>query len=91
MDQARRCNEAEGFVAGDRIANLYPLANFPTGAFLSVVRSAMIGGYPIVYGLTGAANSELRSATRSRVDRRGRAGTPDGAVGRAELPPPVPG
>src|SRR5262245_53310473 len=37
-DQARRCNEAEGLNASDRVANLYPLAGFPTGAFLSVIR-----------------------------------------------------
>ena len=42
-DQARRCNEAEG-VRPDRIANLYPLADFPTGAFLSVILLAA-GGY----------------------------------------------
>ena len=59
-DQARRCNEAEGLRAGDRIANLYPLADFPTGAFLSVIRSAMIGGMPVVHGLTGAAHSEFK-------------------------------
>jgi len=59
-DQARRCNQAEGLVASDRIANLYPLAGFPTGAFLSVVRSAMIAGLPVVHGLTGAANSEFK-------------------------------
>src|SRR5262249_40503070 len=59
-DQARRCNRAEGLVASDRIANLYPLAGFPTGAFLSVVRSAMIAGLPVVHGLTGAANSEFK-------------------------------
>lgn len=60
MDQARRCNEAEGVLPTDRIANLYPLANFPTGAFLSVMRSAMIAGIPVVSGLTGSANSEFR-------------------------------
>jgi phenylacetate-CoA ligase len=59
-DQARRCNEAEGVRPGDRIANLYPLADFPTGAFLSVVRSAMIGGLPVVHGLTGSAHSEFK-------------------------------
>jgi phenylacetate-CoA ligase len=59
-DQARRCNEAEGLVASDRVANLYPLAGFPTGAFLSVIRSAMIGGLPVVHGLTGAANSDFK-------------------------------
>jgi len=59
-DQARRCNLAEGLTAGDRVANLYPLAGFPTGAFLSVVRSAMILGLPVVHGLTGAANSEFK-------------------------------
>jgi phenylacetate-coenzyme A ligase PaaK-like adenylate-forming protein len=59
-DQARRCNEAEGVVADDRIANLYPIADFPTGAFLSVARSAMIAGLPVVHGLTGAAQSEFK-------------------------------
>ena len=59
-DQARRCNEAEGLSAGDRVANLYPLTGFPTGAFLSVIRSAMIGGLPVVHGLTGSANSEFK-------------------------------
>lgn len=59
-DQARRCNAAEGLIAGDRVANLYPLAGFPTGAFLSVIRSCMIGGLPVVHGLTGSANSEFK-------------------------------
>jgi phenylacetate-CoA ligase len=59
-DQARRCNEAEGIRPDDRLANLYPLAGFPTGAFLSVIRSAMIAGLPAVHGLTGAANSEFK-------------------------------
>jgi phenylacetate-CoA ligase len=59
-DQARRSNEAEGVVATDRIANLYPLADFPTGAFLSVIRSAMIAGLPVVHGLTGSAHSEFK-------------------------------
>ena len=59
-DQARRCNEAEGLVATDRVANLYPLAGFPTGAFLSVIRSTMIAGLPVVHGLTGSANSEFK-------------------------------
>jgi phenylacetate-CoA ligase len=59
-DQARRCNQAEGLAASDRVANLYPLAGFPTGAFLSVMRSAMIAGLPVVHGLTGAANSEFK-------------------------------
>jgi phenylacetate-CoA ligase len=59
-DQARRCNEAEGVVASDRIANLYPLADFPTGAFLSVIRSGMIAGIPVVHGLTGSAHSEFK-------------------------------
>ncbi len=59
-DQARRCNHAEGLTASDRVANLYPLAGFPTGAFLSVIRSAMILGLPAVHGLTGSANSEFK-------------------------------
>ena len=59
-DQARRCNEAEGVRAGDRVANLYPIADFPTGAFLSVVRSTMIAGLPVVHGLTGSAKSEFK-------------------------------
>ncbi len=59
-DQARRCNEAEGLNAGDRVANLYPLAGFPTGAFLSVIRSGMVVGFAVAHGLTGAANSEFK-------------------------------
>ncbi|MSP31592.1 MAG: phenylacetate--CoA ligase family protein [Pseudolabrys sp.] len=59
-DQARRCNEVEGLTADDRVANLYPMAGFPTGAFLSVVRSTMILGLPVVHGLTGSANSEFK-------------------------------
>lgn len=59
-DQARRCSQAEGLIASDRVANLYPLAGFPTGAFLSVIRSCMIAGLPVVHCLTGAANSEFR-------------------------------
>jgi phenylacetate-CoA ligase len=59
-DQARRCNEAEGMRPDDRIANLYPIADFPTGAFLSVARSAMIAGLPVVHGLTGSAQSEFK-------------------------------
>ena len=59
-DQARRCNEAEGFRPTDRVANLYPIADFPTGAFLSVVRSTMILGLPVVHGLTGSATSEFK-------------------------------
>jgi phenylacetate-CoA ligase len=59
-DQARRCNEAEGLTAGDRVANLYPLAGFPTGAFLSVIRSGMVVGFAVTHGLTGAANSEFK-------------------------------
>jgi phenylacetate-CoA ligase len=61
LDQARRCNQAEGFGPDDRVANLYPLAGFPTGAFLSVVRSTMIAGLPVVHGLTGSANSEFKA------------------------------
>lgn len=60
LDQARRCNEVEGFRPDDRVANLYPVAGFPTGAFLSVVRSTMIGGLPVVHGLTGSANSDFK-------------------------------
>jgi phenylacetate-CoA ligase len=59
-DQARRCSEAEGLHPGDRVANLYPLADFPTGAFLSVVRSGMVVGFSVAHGLTGAANSEFK-------------------------------
>ena len=59
-DQARRCNEAEGLTADDRVANLYPLAGFPTGAFLSVIRSGMVGGFAVAHGLTGGANSEFK-------------------------------
>ena len=59
-DQARRCNEAEGVRPTDRIANLYPLADFPTGAFLSVIRSGMIAGIPVINGMTGSAQSEFK-------------------------------
>jgi phenylacetate-CoA ligase len=59
-DQARRSNLTEGLVATDRVANLYPLAGFPTGAFLSVIRSTMILGLPVVHGLTGAAHSDFK-------------------------------
>jgi phenylacetate-CoA ligase len=59
-DQARRCNEAVGLTSADRVANLYPLAGFPTGAFLSVVRSGMVVGFSVAHGLTGAANSEFK-------------------------------
>src|SRR6202158_3297682 len=59
-DQARRCSEAEGLIASDRVANLYPLAGFPTGAFLGVIRSRTIPGFPVVHGLTGSANSEFK-------------------------------
>ena len=59
-DQARRSNEAEGVRGDDRIANLYPLADFPTGAFLSVIRSGMIAGIPVINGLTGSAQSEFK-------------------------------
>ncbi|MFQ5693812.1 MAG: phenylacetate--CoA ligase family protein, partial [Nitrospinota bacterium] len=60
LDQARRCNQVEGVGPEDRIANLYPLAGFPTGAFLSVIRSGMICGVPVVSALTGAAHPEFR-------------------------------
>jgi len=71
LDQARRCNEAEGFRPDDRVANLYPLADFPTGAFLSVVRSTMIMGLPVVHGLTGSANSEfkVRNSLAEAIDK----------------------
>jgi phenylacetate-CoA ligase len=59
-DQACRCSEAEGLCSSDRIANLYPVANFPTGAFLSVARTGMILGLPVVHALTGSANSEFK-------------------------------
>ena len=39
---------------------------FPTGAFLSVIRSAMIAGVPVVHGLTGAANSGVQGAQFAR-------------------------
>ncbi len=51
---------AEGVRPTDRIANLYPLADFPTGAFLSVIRSGMIAGIPVMNGLTGSAQSEFK-------------------------------
>ena len=71
LDQARRCNEAEGLVPTDRIANLYPVAAFPTGAFLSVIRSGMIGGQPVVYGMTGSANSDfkVRNSTAEAIEK----------------------
>jgi phenylacetate-CoA ligase len=70
-DQARRCNEAEGMRATDRVANLYPIADFPTGAFLSVVRSTMIAGLPVVHGLTGSARSEfkVRNSLRQAIEK----------------------
>ena len=71
LDQARRCNDAEGLVATDVIANLYPVAAFPTGAFLSVIRSGMIGGQPVVYGMTGSANSDfkVRNSTAEAIEK----------------------
>ncbi len=74
LDQARRCNEAEGFRPDDRVANLYPMAGFPTGAFLSVVRSTMIAGLPVVHGLTGSANSEfkVRNSLAEAIDKAAR-------------------
>ena len=80
-----------GSVATDRVANLYPLADFPTGAFLSVIRSTMIAGLPVVHGLTGSAHSEFK--VRNSLGRG--AGEvervpADGAVGRAELRAPLP-
>ena len=71
LDQARRCNEAEGLMPTDRIANLYPVAAFPTGAFLSVIRSGMIGGQPVVYGMTGSAMSDykVRNSTAEAIEK----------------------
>ncbi len=71
LDQARRCNDAEGLVPTDRIANLYPVAAFPTGAFLSVIRSGMIGGQPVAHGLTGSANSDfkVRNSTAEAIEK----------------------
>ena len=71
LDQARRCNDAEGLVPTDIIANLYPVAAFPTGAFLSVIRSGMIGGQPVVYGMTGSANSDfkVRNSTTEAIGK----------------------
>ena len=71
LDQARRCNDAEGLTSSDVIANLYPVAAFPTGAFLSVIRSGMIGGQPVVYGMTGAANSDfkVRNSTAEAIEK----------------------
>lgn len=59
LEQARRCAEAEGIRSEDRIANLYPLAGFPTGAFQSVIRTSNICGIPMVSGLTGTSESEF--------------------------------
>ncbi len=71
LDQARRCNDAEGLVPADRIANLYPVAAFPTGAFLSVIRSGMIGGQAVAHGLTGSANSDfkVRNSTAEAIEK----------------------
>ena len=71
LDQARRCNDAEGLTSSDIIANLYPVAAFPTGAFLSVIRSGIIGGQPVVYGLTGSAHSDfkVRNSTAEAIDK----------------------
>ena len=69
LDQARRCNIVEGLVASDRIANLYPVAAYPTGAFLSVIRSGLIGGQPVISGMTGASKSEykVRNSTAEAI------------------------
>jgi phenylacetate-coenzyme A ligase PaaK-like adenylate-forming protein len=90
-DQARRCNEAEGLTASDRVANLYPLAGFPTGAFLSVIRSTMIAGP------AGGARIDRLGQFRvqgpqfaGRGAGDGRALPSHGAVGGTELHPPVP-
>ena len=47
------------------------MAAFPTGAFLSVIRSGMIGGQPVVYGMTGSANSDfkVRNSTIEAIDK----------------------
>ena len=75
----------------DRVANLYPIADFPTGAFLSVMRSTMIAGLPVVHGLTGSAHSEFKVRNSlARGDRQGAGAAPDRAVGRAELHAPLP-
>jgi phenylacetate-CoA ligase len=53
------------------VANLYPIADFPTGAFLSMLRSTMIAGLPVVHGLTGSATSELkvRNSLAEAIDK----------------------
>jgi phenylacetate-CoA ligase len=89
-DHARRCNEAEGLRFGDRVANLYPLANFPTGAFLGVNRSAMMLGIPVVQGLTGSANSEFKVRNSlAEAAEKGEELPADRIVGRAEFSAPL--
>jgi phenylacetate-CoA ligase len=68
--QSRRSVEIEGVREEDVIANVYPLTAWPTGAFLTATRSAMIAGVPIVYTLTGTPHADfpihhsLEEATR---------------------------
>lgn len=57
--QSRRSVEIEGVTPNDIIANVYPLTAWPTGAFMTAYRSAMILGAPIVFTLTGTPYPEF--------------------------------
>lgn len=57
--QSRRSVEIEGVTPNDIIANAYPLTAWPTGAFMTAYRSAMILGAPIVFTLTGTPYPEF--------------------------------
>ncbi|MDI7259499.1 MAG: AMP-binding protein [Thermodesulfobacteriota bacterium] len=57
--QSRRSVEIEGVTNDDIIANVYPLTAWPTGAFLTALRSAMIMGVPLVFTLTGTPYPEF--------------------------------
>ena len=89
-DQARRCNEAEGLTAGDRIANLYPLAGFPD--------RRVPERHPLRHdrGLAGRAWLDRRGQFRVQGPqlagggaRYGGALSSDRALGRAELRAPL--
>ncbi len=68
--QSRRSVEIEGVTNTDIIANVYPLTAWPTGAFLTATRSAMIMGVPVAFTLTGTpypefpVHNSLEEATR---------------------------
>lgn len=57
--QSRRSVEIEGVTDNDMIASVYPLTAWPTGAFLTASRSAMIIGAPIVFALSGTPYPEF--------------------------------